>query len=153
MLARGLTRPDGPAGAYDAHHVIPLKDFPEAPTSLAERRRRAVAAGAFRCHLYPNEAANGIYLRAPEFVRGSAAYERLPEGGTGRRRQWHRLAHGRYSDRYQDRLRQALVFGAAIDGRTGACRGGEQRFKRILTHIRSDLAFGRFMPSSLERGG
>jgi hypothetical protein len=139
-------RPSGPPGAWDAHHIIPLRDTPPDNSDS-----RLVIPGAFRCHLYPNEAANGTWLRNRAYqydAEPGSPYRRLDR--RERRRQWHPLTQAPFLALYFHRLQQALIRTRAIDPRGGACLN-VGRFRAALTGVRQALDTGTFMPASLER--
>lgn len=141
VLGRAIRgdRPDGPRGSLDAHHIVPLRDMPP-DLPGPDRRLRAVFAAAFRCHLYPNEAANGVYLRSAAAVRGGSVYKQLD--GDGGRRQWHPLTQHKHRDAYLDRLRAAFVIGGAIDRRTAAAGAARTALSVCLATRHARYALG-----------
>ena len=135
--------PSGPRSAWEAHHIIPLDDFPPGG--------RVVVAAAFRCKLFPNVARNGVYLRDRDAARGTELFEDIPESAD-RLRTWHPFTQRPYLAEYFGYLRRALVRSGAIDDGKGTCRS-RRTFDRVLAgrgndeSIKNELRRGRFLPT------
>ncbi len=87
-----------PRGVWNAHHIVPARE-----PSLSVR---IVQAGAFRCRVYPNQSANGVWLRARGAREGTKLYRSMP---SDRARTWHPLTYGESSEEYFRRLSASLV--------------------------------------------
>jgi hypothetical protein len=133
--------PRGPSKAWEAHHIIPLRDMPKAG--------RPVVAAAFRCKQYPNSATNGVYLRSMDWAKNTLNYFSIPDLAD-RARTWHPFTKGRFLGDYFARLRRAFVRSGAIDDGKGTCRR-PGTFRGVLAKIKADLRRGTFiLPSPPE---
>ena len=133
--------PRGPSKAWEAHHIIPLRDMPKAG--------RSVVAAAFRCKQYPNSATNGVYLRSMDWAKNTLNYFSIPDLAD-RARTWHPFTKGRFLGDYFARLRRAFVRSGAIDYGKGTCRR-PGTFRGVLAKIKADLRRGTFiLPSPPE---
>ena len=133
--------PRGPSKAWEAHHIIPLRDMPKAG--------RPVIAAAFRCKQYPNGKTNGVYLRSLDWAKNTLNYLAIPDLAD-RARTWHPFTKGRFRDDYFARLRRAFVRSGAIDDKDGTCRR-PGTFRGVLATIKNDLRRGYFiLPSPPE---
>ena len=132
--------PSGPRTAWEAHHIIPLKDYTVGG--------RVVVTSAFRCKLYPNIRANGVYLRSPDAARGTELYREILDP-KDRRRTWHPFTQNRndYLADYFNRMRRIFVRSGAIDDGRGICRN-PGTFRAELARIKSELRMGTLIPRS-----
>lgn len=130
--------PGGPGQAWQAHHIIPLRDMTD--------NGHVVVPAAFRCKLYPNEVGNGVFLRARPYRKGTDRYEQIPE--RDRKITWHPLTQRPYLDDYFRAVRIALSR-RAIDNSTGACRDSRS-FTRVMGTIKSQLLRGGFVSDAPE---
>jgi hypothetical protein len=134
-------RPRGPSLAWEAHHIIPLRDMPEGGVP--------VVAGAFRCRQFPNAKTNGIYLRSLKWAKNTFNFFTIPDIAD-RARTWHPFTKGRFLGDYFARLRRALVRSGAIDDARGTCRR-PATFRGVMAKIKDDLRRGVFiLPSPPE---
>ena len=135
--------PKGPSLAWQAHHIIPLRDLTD--------NGLVVVAAAFRCRLYPNLRANGVYLRARPYRKGSRKFFEIPDL-EDRLRTWHPFTTGRYLESYFANLRRELVSANAIGERKGTCRH-RRVFETVLARAKLQLETDAFfLPGRPEPG-
>jgi hypothetical protein len=144
-IIRDIPTKDKPT-PWDAHHIVPIA---EQPTDRAGYEAyRLVVPGAFRCHLYPNEVLNGVFLRQRQWQRGTELWRKLP--ARARLRTWHPLTTGTtFGGPYFQRL--ARSFQGALT-RDGECMH-EGAFDRRMRAIKRALELGVYIPRSQEPRG
>jgi hypothetical protein len=145
VLRRALAGevPSGPSLAWQAHHIIPLRDLTD--------NGLVVVAAAFRCHVYPNLRENGVYLRAPAYRKGTKEFFEIPDL-QDRLRTWHPFTTGRHLESYFAHLRRELVSADAIGERKGTCRH-RRVFETVLARVKLQLASDSFfLPGRPEPG-
>ena len=140
---RPTTSP-APRGAFEAHHIIPIRDNPDTADA------RLVISGAFRCLLFPNSGRNGVLLRGY-----SASEKRLPNPNIFSRletedqqRQYHLSTRGRYLVPYFRELREKFV-PDGIGYPLGTC-DNRRAFDNSLESVQGQLKRGVFLPKAWE---
>ena len=147
LLKEGELPKSGGKSAWEAHHIVPIAEKPR------DRRGyeafRLVVPGAFRCHLYPNELADGVFLRQRRWQRETDRWKKL--SSRDQRRQWHPLTLQRFSGQYFRRLQNSFRRSGALKA-NGAC-ASRVKFKTTLKAIKGSLASNRYVPASQEPRG